>query len=234
MKQAEVEQQEQLAQLQTERNTTEKSTINDWDETLHSRWDDAELRSFKAVFETSAREGQLRQDTRKRSDQVTIDAKKRISEIEQRFLRAKDVPIRRLHEFRANNLNFIGELIEVERAADAALAQHSLRAPSVQPPELNYEKPQTADDCLRMLRAAIADAKVHYDRLDQSSVDPFLRINLVMVNRCAFFVTVTVGLGLSGVVVWLFAALGGAVATVALMLISLLGIRPMAKTHCRC
>ncbi|MDX1928343.1 MAG: FtsK/SpoIIIE domain-containing protein [Pirellulaceae bacterium] len=229
MKQAETDQQQQFAQLQSEREATEKSTINAWDETLHARWDDAELRSFKAVFETSAREGQLRQDTRKRSEQVNIDAKKRMAEIEQRFLRAKDVPIRRLHEFRANNLNFMGELMEVERAAEAALAQHSLRAPSVQPPELHYEKPQTADDCLRLLRASIADAKVHYDRLTNHPLIRFFESIWLWLIAAAFFVAVTVGLGVSGVVVWLFAALGGAVATVALMLISLLGIRPWLK-----
>ena len=125
MKQAEANQLEEVAKLRIDRDAREKVTINDWDEALHARWDDAEMRSFKAVFETSAREGQLRQDTRKRSDQVNADAKKRTAEIEQRFLRAKDVPIRRLHEFRANNLNFMGELIPVERAADGAQAQHS-------------------------------------------------------------------------------------------------------------
>lgn len=229
MKEAETEQQVQIVELQAERDKTEKATINDWDEALHSRWDDAELRSFKAVFETSAREGQMRQDARKRSEQINIDAKKRISEIEQRFLRAKDVPIRRLHEYRANNLNFIGELVEVERAADAALAQHSLRAPAVQPPELHYEKPQNADDCLRMLRAAIADAKVHYDRLTNHPLIRFFESIWLWLIAAGFFVAVTAGLGLSGIVVWLFAVLGGAVATVALMLISLLGIRPWLK-----
>lgn len=229
MHQVEVQQQEQLAMLRVERDTTEKGTINAWDEALHSRWDDAELRSFKAVFETSTREGQLRQDTRKRSDQINIDAKKRISEIEQRFLRAKDVPIRRLHEFRANNLNFIGELIEVERAADAALAQHSLRAPNVQPSALHYEQPQTADESLRMLRAAIADAKVHYDRLVNHPLIRFFESIWLWLIAAGFFLTVTAGLGLSGVVVWLYAVLGGAVATVALILISLLGIRPWLK-----
>jgi hypothetical protein len=229
MKQAEAQQQEQIAQLRVERDITEKSAVNDWDETLHSRWDDAELRSFKAVFETSTREGQLRQDTRKRSDQVNVDAKKRISEIEQRFLRAKDVPIRRLHEYRANNLNFIGELIEVERAADAALAQHSLRVPSVQPPDLHSEQPQTADECLRMLRAAIADAKVHYDRLTNHPLIRFFESIWLWLIAAGVFLAVTVGLGLSGVVVWLFAVLGGAVATVAIVLISLLGIRPWLK-----
>ncbi len=229
MHQAETQHEDALAQLQLDKSTTEKATINQWDEVLHSRWDDAELRSFKAVFETSAREGQLRQDARKRSDQVTADAKKRVWEIEQRFLRAKEVPIKRLHEFRANNQNFIGELIEVERAADAALAQHSLRAPNVQPPELVFEKPQTSDECLRMLRAAIADAKVHYDRLTNHPLIRFFESVWLWLIAVVFFCVVTAGLGLSGVVVWLFAALGGAVATVALMLVSLLGIRPWLK-----
>ncbi len=229
MKQVEIKQREQFDNLRIDRDAREKVTINDWDEALHARWDDAELRSFKAVFETSAREGQLRQDTRKRSDEVNIDAKKRTAEIEQRFLRAKDVPIRRLHEYRANLLNFMGELIEVERAADTALAQHSLRAPSVEPPALHYEQPQNADDCLRMLRAAIADAKVHYDRLTNHPLIRFFESIWLWLIAAGFFVAVTVALGLSGLVVWLFAALGGAVATVALMLISLLGIRPWLK-----
>ena len=227
---AETQQSEQFAQLTAEREATEKVKINEWDEALHSRWDDAELRSFKAVFETSAREGQLRSDARKNSEQVNIDAKKRIAEIEARFLRAKDVPIKRLHEFRANNLSFIGELLEIERAADAALAQHSLRAPKIEPDPLNFEEPKHADDCLRMLRAAIADAKVHYDRLTNHRLIRFFESIWLWLIVAAFFVLVTAVLGLSNLAPWLFAGMGGAIATIVLVIVGLVGIRPWLKS----
>ena len=225
----EVKHGDQLQQLEAEREASEKVKVNEWDEALHARWDDAELRSFKAVFETSAREGQLRADARKNSEQITIDAKKRIGEIEARFLRAKDVPIKRLHEFRANNLNFIGELIEIERSADAALAQHSLRAPAVEPPPLQFDQPQNSDDCLRMLRAAIADAKVHYDRLTNHRLVRFFESIWLWLIVFAFFAVVTAAIGLSGLIPWLFAAMVGAVATIALAIVGLVGIRPWLK-----
>ncbi len=227
---AEAEQKQNLLQLQAERTASERVKINEWDEALHARWDDAELRSFKAVFETSAREGQLRSDARKHGEQIKVDAKKRIAEIEARFLRAKDVPIKRLHEFRANNLNFIGELLEVEQAAEAALAQHSLRAPTDQPPALKFEEPRNSDDCLRMLRAAIADAKVHYDRLTNHRLIRFFDSVWLWLIVAGFFVFVTVALGLSGLMPWLFAGMGGAVACVVLVIVGLLGIRPWIKS----
>ena len=58
-----------------------------------------------------------------------------------------------------------GELLEVEKAAAAAVAQQSLRVPNVNTAELHLAPPRNSDECIRMLRAAIADAKVHYYRL---------------------------------------------------------------------
>ena len=229
MQRAEVEQQAEFAQMQAEKEANDNATIHEWDEALHARWDDAELRSFKAVFETSTREGQLRVDARKNSEQINADAKKRVGEIEARFLRAKDVPIRRLHEFRANSSNFIGELLEVERAADAALAQHSLRAPTIEPSALEFDEPKNSDDCLRMLRAAIADAKVHYDRLTNHPLIRFFESIWLWLLVAGLFVIVTVAIGLSGVLAWLFAAMVGAGVTIVIAMIGLLGIRPWLK-----
>jgi DNA segregation ATPase FtsK/SpoIIIE, S-DNA-T family len=220
---------EKFTLLESEQKATEESLITEWDQSQHSRWDDAELRSFKAVFETSTREGQMRIEARKRSEQITTEAKKRIADIENRFLRAKDIPIRRLHEFRASNLNFLGELIEVENAADAALAQHSLQVPRVELSELHFEQPKSSDDCLRQLRAAIADAKVHYDRLTNHPLIKFFESVWLWLIAFAAFLLTTLIIGLGGLAPWLFAALIGAVVTVALVLISLLGIRPWLK-----
>ncbi len=153
LKQEERVQEEQHSDLQRQRDADAQVKTHEWDETLHARWDDAELRSFKAVFETSTREGQLRADARKNCEQVNADAKKRMAEIEARFLRGKDVPIKRLHEFRTNNANFLNELQEVERAAENALAQQSLRAPEV--PKLEAcrtyrRRPTSAFECCEL------------------------------------------------------------------------------------
>ncbi len=221
---------DQLQLAQTRHKQAEETTTTEWDEALHARWDDAELRSYKAVFETSSREGQLRIDARKRSEQITAEAKKRFADIEARFLRAKDIPIKRLHEFRANNLNFLGELLEVEKAADAALAQHSLRVPNVNTAELHLAPPRNSDECIRMLRAAIADAKVHYYRLTNHPLIKFFESLWLWLIALGVFIVTSVGIGVSGIAPWLFAVLFGAVVTAGLVLVSLLGIRPWLKS----
>lgn len=219
----------QLQQSQRDHNRHVEDATTAWDDALHARWDDAELRTFRAVFESAARENQLKIDTRKSCEQVTQEAKKRVSEIEARFLRAKDVPIRRLHEFRANNLNFIGEMMEVDAAADAALAQHSLSVPKYTLSEDSFAKPSTSDDCQRILRAEIADARVHYERLSNHPLARFFESAWIWLISGAVFVAATVGLALVAKIAWLFSLMGGAGITVVLLLITLLVIRPYLK-----
>ncbi len=80
-----------------------------------------------------------------------------------------------------------------------------------------------------MLRAAIADAKVHFDRLANHALSRTFESVWLWLGVFLFFVLVTVGVGLSGLAPWLFAALGGAGASIVLIMIGLLGIRPWLK-----
>jgi DNA segregation ATPase FtsK/SpoIIIE, S-DNA-T family len=219
----------QLQKSQADRAETQAATTNQWDEILHSQWDDAELSTFKAVFETSSREGQMRAEARKSCDLVTQEAKKRVAEIEARFLRAKDVPIRRLHEFRANNLNFMGELLDVESAADAALAQMSIAVPKVTLEEFTSPTPTNSDECLRMLRAVIADAKIHYDHLTHHPLVKFFESIWIWVIAGLVFILTTAAVNLLGNIQILHALVGSLIVTIILVVVSLIGIRPWLK-----
>lgn len=229
IRQREDEHADQERELAEQQNEAEQICLTDWDESLNARWDDAELRSFKAVFDTATKEGQLRTEARKRIDQATVEVKKRIADIDARFMKAKDVPIKFLHEYRAANLNMIGELLEVEQAADAALAQHSLRAPVDSGPAPHYAEPHSSKEALSNLRAAINDAKVHYDRLTNHPLIRFIESFWFYAIGLLLAGLVTATLGLTQVLPWLFAALAGFVTAVIAFIVAYIGVRPWLK-----
>ncbi len=229
MKELEDVYQYKLSQSASERQNQQSQTTHEWDELLHAQWDDAELSAFKAVHETSSREGMLRAEARKSCEVVNAEAKKRQSDIEARFLRAKDVPIKRLHEFRANNLNFLGELLDIEAASDTALAQLSLSAPKIQLPPIETHRPTTSDDALRLLRAMIADAKVHYQRLTHHPLVKFFESVWIWLIGLMAFVAISATAHFIANLPLLVALLSGTVATIVLLIISLVGIRPWLK-----
>lgn len=70
-----------------------------WDETLHSRWSDAEMRSFKAVFETADREGDARRDAKSMIEYTTAEAKKANRRDRKTFLEGQGCPHQTVEQF---------------------------------------------------------------------------------------------------------------------------------------
>ncbi len=218
-----------LVELETARKSQREACTLEWDELLLARWDDAEMRSFKAVFDTAQREGNLRRTARQNVEQLNVEIKKRAAEIEKTFLRAKDVPIKRLNDFRTEAKELESQIHAIEQAAEAALVQRSLRVPEPNPhsPE-NLHAPDS-NAAKQQLQAIIADARAACDRLTNHAMAKFFESAAWWAICAVLFVGIAAALGLSGATQWLVAALIAAGVTVLAIIITLVGIRPWLK-----
>ncbi len=203
-----------------------------WDEMLHSRWSDAELRSFKAVFETADREGDARREAKKMIEYTTVEAKKRIADIEKRFLRAKDVPIKRLNNFRAATTTAREEIASVEAATEAALAQRSLRIPNVEMAPIPWDTPANSNAAFEQLKESNAHARQLCHRLAEQPLSKFLESGWWWGLCLLVFVAVSCVLYFSQVLlIWSLTV--GLVVTVLFVLGGIVGIHPWLKRTAR-
>ncbi|MEO8268494.1 MAG: hypothetical protein ABI557_02165, partial [Aureliella sp.] len=120
LNQVEAQHTNELTYFEQQRRSGRETSTNEWDETLGARWDDAEMRSFKAVYDTVSREGVLRRQARQQAEQLTTELKKRVQGIDQSFLRAKDVPIAKLNRFRSKYQELHTQLEAIAHAAQAS------------------------------------------------------------------------------------------------------------------
>lgn len=220
---------EQLSELEQLRRNEREATTNAWDELLLARWDDAEMRSFKAVYDTASRQGSLRRDARKRAEQLTANLKQRAADLEKAFLRAKDAPIARLNKFREQNQVLAAQLDEIEQATETRLVQRSLNPAAGAQEGFTYAQPKNAAQALQAFQAAINEARSASERLSNNPTARFFESPAWWSVCGLLFLLVTIGLGLSGVLQWLAATLVGAVVMVAALLLSLIAIRPWLK-----
>lgn len=220
---------EQRSQLQSEWERQRDESTTEWDQVLHHRWDDAEMRSFKAVFDTADREGFLRREARKQVEQLNAELKKRGVEIEQRFLKAKDVPIKRLNSFRAQNRELLEQLNSVEVAAVAALAGRGLRSPNGEPNLPEWKPPANSATAERELASALANAQASCKRLTNHPVAKFFESAAWWAFCGILFVAIAATLSVSGALMPVVAVLVAAVSTGVVLLLSMLGIRPWLK-----
>ena len=164
---------EELSELEQARRAQREATTNEWDEFLMARWDDAEMRSFKAVHDTASRQGMARRAARKQAEQLTIDLRKRAGELEKAFLRAKDAPIARLNRFRTQAEELAQQLASIEQATETLLVQRSLSTPVVNSDTLDYPRPKHAEETLSALQLAVTECRTASDRLSNHPTAKF-------------------------------------------------------------
>lgn len=224
---------EQLAEFDQQRRRDRETTTHAWDETLSARWDDAEMRAFKAVYDTSSREGSLRRQVRQKAEQLNADLKRRAQEIEQAFLRAKDVPIAKLNRFRARNQELLEQLEQVALETQTSLVKHSLTPPEVDLSPATMAAleitPADSDAAQRAMEFAVGEARSASARLANYPLAKFFNSPIWWLCTILIPATVTLIVGLTGLAVWLMAGMIGVVVGVLLLLLSLLGIRPWFK-----
>lgn len=211
------------AALQLDGSTTK------WDEALHDCWDKAELRAYRAVHDTALQESKLRKNAEEQIAHVTQETKKRGVEIERGFLRAKDVPLKRLKKFRAANLQALQELDAVESSAEAALAQRSLRTPSVEPEEPALPNLKNSTKAFEQLQEAQQQARYHCDRLANNRLAKLFE-SVWWWGLCSLaFIGLTIGLTAANLQPFIPALVISACATVVMILLGYIGVRPWLK-----
>ncbi|MCC6511695.1 MAG: hypothetical protein IT423_21525 [Pirellulaceae bacterium] len=102
------------------------AAITDWDQQRMAVWDDAERRAYKAVHGVAAEENRLRTEARRQGDELTAEAKKRIADVERRFMRSKDKTIAKLNKAKEQIEQIAGALAVVQQEAATLLAQRSM------------------------------------------------------------------------------------------------------------
>lgn len=213
---------EQSGQSQSDALTTE------WDEKGSSCWDDAELRTYRAVTETRSRERTLISVAKADSEHVHGEAKSRISEIEKRFSHALEVTGQKLDQYRAY-LDTVRRVLEkVDLDAEAALAKHSLRV-SAPIEKLSPLALHDSQQALEQAKVAAVTAQQHVGRLENmpmANLSKSLLWWLLCITIFGLGIGVPWGLQLVAPLVSLAIGFGAMCLTI---MVAMLGVRPWLK-----
>lgn len=204
-------------------------TTTEWDEAIQQCWDQAELRTYQAIFETAEKESKLRLNAKARIKETNDEAKKRITEIERRFLQAKEVPLKRLKNFRAGNQQLLEQLAAVEQATSQALTQRSMRAPSIEIPTPSIDRPKNSNRAVEAIKESIGTAQTHSRMITHNRLANLMGSAWWFCLCGLIFVGTTVGLVMANVFPLLQALLIGAGASVGLGLFGLAGSIPLVR-----
>jgi DNA segregation ATPase FtsK/SpoIIIE, S-DNA-T family len=215
--------------LVVERNVQLDASTTEWDEALSSRWDDAELRAFKAVFETVDRENHARRETKEMIEHATNEAKKRIADVEQRFLRAKDAPLKQLAATRSKLADASEGLRLIESEVSTMLASRSLQIDPETMQQIPFQTPESSHAALTEIYAALEQARVHARRMDEQPLARFFE-SVWWWGTCGLtFVAVSTLVILPGIAQPLWGVVAGLGATISVYLIALVGVHPWLK-----
>lgn len=194
------------------------------------------MRSFKAVYDTASREGGLRRQARQNGEQLTAELKKRVQEIDQAFLRAKDVPVAKFNRVRTRIQELQLHWDAIAQAAQEALAKHSLTPPTVDLSPATLERMElttaTADADLDRLATTGRRCTNKLRKVGKLPSSQVFRVALVGGRDGERLDHGGDGDRSIGPGPWLIAGIVGATLAVGLLLLSLLGIRPVDQTLC--
>lgn len=163
--QLEVQHEQDLKQLEVSGQQQTESVTTEWDEELNSCWDDAELRTFKAVFETRHREKTIVTTAKSDSEQVNFEGKNRVNEIEKRHAHAIETLGHRLDQYRVQMETVRRMIDKLNIDAEAALAKHSLRVPA-KSESYTPEPSRDSAQALEQSKVAIVAAQKQVRRLE--------------------------------------------------------------------
>ena len=217
-----------LVELEQTRRRQRVDTANQWDESRQTCWDEAELRSYRAAADCRRREKSLREEAQRDELAVKQEATGRTTEIQRRYQQAADAANHRLMQTRQQLARLVRGALELQQAADAALAQHSLSIPEGEeaPP---MRSPAEAAEAVRQIKLAIETTRGHVQRLQEMPASRFFS-SIVWWLMCGL-IFVLAALLLVGAAklspVWAIPLSVGL--TSALVLVSMLGVRPWLR-----
>ncbi|MFK7735390.1 MAG: FtsK/SpoIIIE domain-containing protein [Pirellulaceae bacterium] len=119
----------ELAVLEKDHQSQALVTMTDNDQAVMESWDEAERRTFAAIYETAANEKKLKNTAQAEIDSTRKEAEAKVRALEQQFLKAKEKPLARLRKFRSANQQLAAKLDQVEDETSSVLARRSLSVP---------------------------------------------------------------------------------------------------------
>lgn len=219
----------EISQYQQEAATWKAQSTTEWDEEIHGVWDHAELQTYRAIYETIDREKQQRRAAKAKIGEVVNEAQNRIQEIERRFLQAKEVPLKRLQNFRAANQGLHEKLTEVEESTQASLAQRSLAIPSEAADAEHWIEPSHSQEAFGQLKDILQKAQLQSEKIANNGLVRFVD-SIAFWAFCGVVFVATLGLlqalGLLPILPSILVAAG---VTVVFLLVGFLGLRPWLK-----
>lgn len=233
-----VERQSALAVVGNDRqqqlSTDQATTTTKWDEAIHSCWDEAELRTYKAIYETAEREKKIKLESQARIDQATKEAQAKIHGFEKKFLKAKEKPLARLRKFRTAN-NQLGETIDaLESSAQSSLTQNSLAIPNTDALdsatiEALLQPAETSTTAYEMLSAKIVESQKQCQRIVNSPLAKLFDSALFWILCAVVLAGTTAAFALSGAMEVVMSIAVGAGTTIGLVIFTFLAVRPWLK-----
>lgn len=225
---AESQHQFELQQWEEGRQQQQATTITQWDEHRMRCWDQAEQTSYRAVFETQAKEKTLRDKAKQELDHVQKESTKRISDIESRYTKAVDASNKRLSALQERFAAFSRAALGLEQSAEAALAKHSLSIPasvkSIEP-----ENVKDSTQAVTLAEASLRAGQHHLQRLEHLPLVQFFSSAIWWTICAAVFLTSTGLVNSTTQLGWALSAAVAAAITGLVVLITLLGVRPWLK-----
>ena len=202
--------------------------ITSWDEQRQSAWDAAERRAFQAVAGVANEEKQLRGGAKRQAEELTAEAKRRIADIEKRFLRSKDKTVARLGKLKEQIERLAGELAIVEQELASFLAQRSLR-PDVTTPEPLTTTPETAATAIDACWQEIGRSRELLQWLSNNRVSRTVESVWFWLLAGVIGAITTAALGSLGVVSWLIAIVIGVTVAVGIGIAALIAVHPWLR-----
>lgn len=204
------------------------ATITAWDEQRQEAWDAAERRAFHAVTSTSSEERQVRADAKRQGDEATAEAKRRVADIEKRFLRSKDKTVAKLTKLKRRIERLAGELGIVEHETVTLLAQRGIN-PEPFSTSLPENLPASSLAAMAACQEQIALSRQLLQKLGENRLSRSIESVRFWLVCAAIGAVVAAALGGLGVLPWLIAALAGVIVAVFLGLAALVAVHPWIR-----
>lgn len=213
---------------QVRREQQHVASVTAWDERRQAAWDDAERRAFEAAQTGTSQEAALRALAKRQSDEFTAEVKKRIADIEKRFMISKEKAARKLAQLREQIERVAGELGLVEHEAATFLAARGL-APQPAAPVQLATPPATTAEAIVLCGQKVRQSRELLYRIMQHRVLRSIesaRFWLLCLLAGGLIAAIAGGLGL---VSWVLAIVVGVISAVVIGVAGLVAVHPWAR-----
>ncbi|QDV24290.1 FtsK/SpoIIIE domain-containing protein [Aureliella helgolandensis] len=223
--------QAELTALETRTHDHRDRSTTQWDEEIHAGWDAAELRAYRAVHDTARKETALRKTADTQTADTKAEAKSRKVDIEQRFQKAREAPLTRFKNLQTAIAHRLHELSEIEREAENALAQRSIRLPDITLDPLPQPEITSSKVGFDLLTDAVTEARQYCNRIASHPLSKFVESGWWLLICALLFLVVTGGLMGSGLLLLVPAVLAGAGTAIFFVVGGFMGVRPLLKRN---